>query len=80
MNRTVLDCYIHWLINQAGSQKALCKNLGISQAYLSDVLHFRREPGKKLLDAIGIKAVVTYEYISLPADDVVRRAKGEKSC
>jgi transcriptional regulator with XRE-family HTH domain len=76
MNRTELDYYLHWLIGQAGSQKALAKNLGISAAYLSDVLHFRREPGKKLLDAIGIRAEVTYEYITTPIDDVVRRVRG----
>lgn len=77
MNRTELDYYMHWLISQAGSRKALAANLGISQSYLSNVLHFRREPGKKLLDAIGIKAEVTYEYITTPIDDVVRRVRGE---
>jgi hypothetical protein len=32
----------------------------ISRAYLNDVLNERRKPGKKILDALGYKKVVTY--------------------
>jgi hypothetical protein len=35
---------------------------GVSPAYLSDILHGRREPGKKVLDAHGMKKCVYYEF------------------
>ena len=34
--------------------------LGVSPAYLSDVLNGNREPGPKILDALGIERVVSY--------------------
>ena len=40
-------------VAQAGSQTALAKRLGISQQSLCDVLAARREPGRKLLAALG---------------------------
>lgn len=47
----------------AGTQDAAAKQLGISGAYLCDVLKGRREPGKKLLDAMGYRRVVVYEQV-----------------
>jgi transcriptional regulator with XRE-family HTH domain len=47
----------------AGSQKAAAKRLGVSEQYLCDVLKGRREPGKKLLDALGYRRVVVYEQV-----------------
>jgi transcriptional regulator with XRE-family HTH domain len=35
-------------------------DLGVSSQYLSDVLHGRREPGPKILNALGLERVVTY--------------------
>lgn len=32
----------------------------ISPAYVSDVLHRRREPGEKILTALGIERVIEY--------------------
>ncbi len=45
-----------------GSQKRTAEAYGVSESYLSDVLNMRRSPGKKLLDALNMKAVVYYEY------------------
>jgi transcriptional regulator with XRE-family HTH domain len=50
-------------VASAGSQEAAAKRLGVSAQYLCDVLKGRREPGKKLLDAIGYRRVVVYEQI-----------------
>ena len=50
-------------IAQAGSQDAAAKRLGVSGAYLCDVMKRRREPGPKLLDALGYRRVVVYEQI-----------------
>ena len=42
------------------SQKLVAEQLGISPAYLNDVLRKRKEPGKKILDALGLVRHVTY--------------------
>jgi len=43
------------------TQRELADELGVSASYLNDYLHFRREPGAKLLEALGLQRVVTYE-------------------
>lgn len=43
-----------------GSQKEFAKAHGISAAYVNDILNRRKEPGKKILDAVGVEKVVTY--------------------
>jgi DNA-binding transcriptional regulator YdaS (Cro superfamily) len=45
---------------KAGSQSAWAKAHGLSAPYVSDVLKRRREPGRGILDALGIEKVVTY--------------------
>lgn len=47
-------------IEQAGSQSAFAEQHGISLQYVNDVLRKRREPGQKILNALGIERVVTY--------------------
>jgi hypothetical protein len=46
---------------KAGSQAAWARKYQVSPAYLSDVLAGRREPGGKLLDALGLERLVSYE-------------------
>lgn len=48
------------LAQKGGGQKALAKNLGVSASYLNDVMRERRDPGYKLLDALGLERVVSY--------------------
>jgi len=43
-----------------GSQQALAKSLGVSTAYLSDVLNERRQPGPTILSALGLTPETTY--------------------
>lgn len=47
-------------VNREGSQKNFAERHDISEQYLSDVLRGRREPGQKILDAIGVERVVVY--------------------
>lgn len=47
-------------IEAAGSQKAWAQQAGISGAYLNDVLMARRDPGPKILAALGYVRRVTY--------------------
>lgn len=42
------------------SQAQWCIENQISTAYLSDVLKGRRDPGKKILDVLGMEAVILY--------------------
>ena len=44
----------------AGSQKALAQEWGISEQYLSDILKGRREPGNKVLKQLGLRKMVIY--------------------
>lgn len=48
-------------IAAVGSQDAFAQQHSISTAYISDVLRNRREPGKKILDALGLDRVVYYQ-------------------
>jgi transcriptional regulator with XRE-family HTH domain len=43
-----------------GSQKALAERIGVSPQYLVDVIKKRREPGPKILKALGIVKTVTF--------------------
>lgn len=57
---TTLDRYI----KKVGSQTVAAKRLGVSGSYLSDVKNGRREPGEKILTALGLRRVVNYERAS----------------
>lgn len=52
----------------AGSQKAFAEKHNLSPAYVCDVMNARREPGKSILDALGIVRVVRYK-IAPPKKD-----------
>jgi hypothetical protein len=43
-----------------GSQAELARELDVSPQYLHDVLNGRREPGRKILKALGVERVVSY--------------------
>lgn len=49
-----------------GSQKRFAEQHDLSQAYVSDVLSGRREPGEKFLSAIGAERVVCYRLLVVP--------------
>lgn len=44
-----------------GSVTEWAKQKKVSQAYVAHVLQGRQEPGKKLLDVLGLRRKVTYE-------------------
>lgn len=45
-------------IEEAGSQNALARRIGLPQAYLSQVLSGSRPPSEKLLTGLGLRRVV----------------------
>lgn len=42
------------------TQAKVAKDLGITQAYLNDILRGKRDPGEKLLAALGLQRRITY--------------------
>ena len=44
----------------AGGQSAWATSHAISSQYVSDVVNARRDPGPKILAALGLKSVVRY--------------------
>ena len=59
--RKTLIAKLHAEAAKLGEQRLLAKQLGISSQYLSDILNGRREPGEKVLAALGIKRADLYE-------------------
>lgn len=52
-------------IDLNGSQTATAQRLGVSLAYLNDVIRGKREPGEKLLTPIGIQKVIIYQEVQV---------------
>ena len=78
MNKSQFIIYLKEQIDRVGSQKAYAQKIGISPQYLSDVVNNRREPGKKMLDAIEFIKTVDYWNFSSgdknwSAEDIIRR-------
>lgn len=44
-------------VDQVGSQRTYASSIGISQAYLADVLNSRRAAGDKILAALGLRRI-----------------------
>jgi transcriptional regulator with XRE-family HTH domain len=56
-----LRAYLRNAIDGEGwTQAAFAEKFGFSAQYLGDVLNGRRDPGDKILNAIGYERVVTY--------------------
>lgn len=49
------------LVQQAGSQRQVARDLGISPAYLSDVLLGRRQVSAQLALKLGLIRTITYQ-------------------
>lgn len=59
--------------DNAGGQNAWARAHGVSNAYVSDVLLGRREPGPAICGALALTVITRYERTS-------RRRSGEKEC
>lgn len=51
-------------VSAVGSQRQYAKQIGVSTAYLNDVLNRKREPGEKILHPLGLRKVVIYKEAS----------------
>ncbi|NEQ20755.1 MAG: hypothetical protein F6K28_16280 [Microcoleus sp. SIO2G3] len=63
MNKAELLVYIQRIIDSkyAGLQVAFAQDHELSAAYVNDVLKSRREPGKKILDAVEVERITVYK-------------------
>lgn len=52
-----------------GSQKAAAEVLGISEQYLSDILHGRREVSANVARAMGFERIVSFQPLSPSVED-----------
>jgi hypothetical protein len=57
-----LVAHLRERVSAAGTLRACAKELGISIAYLHDVVRSKREPGDKILKAIYFRRKVTFVY------------------
>lgn len=58
------DEFIEFLRNhiaEHGTQQDFAERIGVTPAYVSDVLRGQRKPGKKLLDAMGFERIEMYQ-------------------
>ena len=59
-NWDVIDILRDDITASIDGQAAWARAHKVSAAYVNDVLNGRRDPGPKILDAIGFEKVVTY--------------------
>lgn len=52
-------------ISDAGSQKKYSDLTGLSTAYINDYVQFRREPGPKILEYLGLAKINRYQRVKL---------------
>ena len=60
MNETQFIGLLIRACEQAGSQAAWAKAHGVSAAYVSDVVNYRKSPGSKIVEAMGFERVTVY--------------------
>jgi predicted transcriptional regulator len=61
MSESELMKLINAMVEKYGSQAEVADKLKISRAYLNDYLSGRRQAGGKILSALELRRVITYE-------------------
>lgn len=64
MNHEDMLARLRQRVADAGSQLAFSKQQGVSLSHLNDALRGEREPGPKILRAIGLRRVPMFEEIA----------------
>lgn len=63
-NKTDVLTMLRGHISYEKSQKDLAVEMGVSQAYVSDLLKGNRDPGPKVLAFLGLRKIVVYKRAS----------------
>lgn len=75
ITRDELTELIRAAARKAGSQRALARGWKVTPAYITDLLKGLRDPGPRILAAMGYERVVLYRKVNQPA----RRGEGEEA-
>jgi hypothetical protein len=51
------------MADRAGSKRALAKEMGVTAAYIGEVLHGKRAPGPAILNVLGLRRQVKITYV-----------------
>lgn len=64
MSLDEITAMLRFFCDQAGSKSAWAREHGVAPVYVGRVLAGRELPGPKLLTAMGLRRVVSYERIA----------------
>jgi len=63
MTRDEVVMLLQKMVDRAGSQSAFAKEIGVTGAYIGDVLHGKRDPGPAILKVLGLRRQVQITYV-----------------
>jgi DNA-binding transcriptional regulator YdaS (Cro superfamily) len=63
MTRDEVNELLYRMVKRAGSRSALAKEIGVSPAYIGDVLLGKRDPGPAILNVLGLRRQVQITYV-----------------
>lgn len=63
MDRNKVVGLLALAVEKSGGQAEFARKHSVSNGYVGDALALRRDPGKKLLDILGLEKVVTYRKV-----------------
>ena len=63
MTRDEVIKLLYRRVDRAGSRSALAKEIGVSPAYIGDVLLGKRDPGPAILSVLGLRRHVQITYV-----------------
>ena len=66
MTGTELQSLLAKMAADAGSQRALAREFGVSETYISDVIIGSHAPGPKILGPLNLRRVISYEPVRAP--------------
>jgi transcriptional regulator with XRE-family HTH domain len=63
MTREEVVALLQRRVDRAGSQNAVAKEIGVTAAYIGDVLRGKRDPGPSILSVLGLRRQVQITYV-----------------
>ena len=73
MTRDEVNELLYRMVKRACSRSALAKEIGVSPAYIGDVLLGKRDPGPAILNVLGLRRQVQITYVQASKKKYARR-------